>query len=496
MQHFDLVSLTFSSKKEFIPVVGAAILKYAMLSGFSAKDSQRICLAFEEASTYSISLGFGREDDLLRVRLSRTTLGLHIVVRSKGLPLEDDALPAFDQQRFVVLDDSTGLNSFLARHMVDDVVFSLLEGGDREISLVKYRPVNLQENDPCSPGRSSRSPGRRTLTSHVIRLAEPEDCEGIARLALRAHGSVFFNESIYYPARVREMLEQKKMFSMVAETPGGELMAHCALVADTSDALVREWTYLFSDPRFKSPGCIKDMGAFAIERAKSLELYAIRALAVTNHTYAQQNALQQGHKESALLLAASPASKAWQNKKDAPGRISNVVQINYLHEGDEALLHVPQRHQPMVEQIFQNLKKNRRFCLESEQGLPEGPALLSLESDLKEGWSYIVVSQYGRDIMEQLNRQLTLSCRHGIPVTLLTLPLTDPVTCTVADLIEKIGFFFAGVDLTESGQEVLMFQHVHGVDLDWDSIHMASPFGRKLLEYVRSIYPGPAQKVD
>ncbi len=32
MQHFDLVSLTFSSKKKYIPVIGAAILEYAMLS--------------------------------------------------------------------------------------------------------------------------------------------------------------------------------------------------------------------------------------------------------------------------------------------------------------------------------------------------------------------------------------------------------------------------------------------------------------------------------
>ncbi len=138
MQHSNVVSFSFPSKSALIPVIGAAIREYATLAGFSPKDAQRLCLAFEEAFSYAISLGFGREDDLVRLRLSRTTLGLEMVVRSKGLPLEDEALPAFDPQRFAAAGDDTGLHSFLARQMVDRITFSLQEDGEREIRLVKH----------------------------------------------------------------------------------------------------------------------------------------------------------------------------------------------------------------------------------------------------------------------------------------------------------------------------------------------------------------------
>lgn len=497
MQHFDVVSITFPSKQSLIPVFGAAIREYSLLAGFSSKDAQRLCLAFEEASSYAISLGFGREDDVLRVRLSRNTIGLEMVVRSKGLPLEDEALPAFDPQRFFAAGDDTGLHSFLARQMVDRITFSLQEDGEREIRLVKHWTARESEQDKVKEKRalprksSTGPPKRRTLTSHTVRLSKPEDAEDIARLVLRAHGAVFFNEAIYYPARVREMLEQGEMVSVVAETAGGELMGHCALVADTPGARVRELTYTFLDTRFKSPGVNEDVFAFIIESARTLGLCAMSSLAVTNHIHSQRNLLYQGFKESALFLAASPVSKSLQEKDGHnPGRIANIVFLNYLYGDHEALFHVPDRHRPMVRQIFQHLGKKNRFGDVSGHGLPEGPAQIHSESDLKEGWTWISVIQYGYDILKQVGDLLALSCGQGIPVAHISLPLADPATDAVTDMVEKMGFFLAGVGLDDHGKEVLLLQYLHGVDPDFDSIHLASPFGRELLEYLRTIYPG------
>ena len=497
MQHSNVVSFTFPSKAALIPVIGASIREYAMLTGFSAKDAERLCLAFEESASYAISLGFGREDDLLKLQLSSTTIGLEMVVRSRGLPLEDEALPSFDPQRFAAAGDVAGLHSYLARQMVDEVTFSLLEGGEREIRLVKHGAAHESKQDKGQEKRAlsrKSSTGlskRRILTSHALRLGKPEDAESIARLALRAHGEVFFNEAIYYPARVREMLEQGEMVSVVAETISGEFMGHCALVADTPGARVRELTYHFLDTRFKSPGMSQDVFAFLSESARMLDLRAMHALAVTNHIHTQRNLLQQGCKESALLLAAGPASRSWREKDGLdPGRIANVVFVNYLHGDHDTLLHVPDRHRPMVRQIFQHLGRKCRFSDDSGRGLPEGPAHIHSKSDFKEGWTRISVVRYGHDILKQVTDQLALSCGQGFPVAHLELPLADPATGAVANLFEKMGFFFAGVCLNNDGGEVLLLQYVHGVDPDYDSIRLASPFCRGLLEYVRAVDPG------
>lgn len=287
------------------------------------------------------------------------------------------------------------------------------------------------------------------------------------------------------------MLEQGEMVSIVAETASGELMGHCALVADTPGARMRELTYLLLDTRFKSPGVNEDVFAFISESARTLGLRAMSSLAVTNHIHSQRNILRQGFKESALFLAASPVSRSWQEKDGhSPGRIASVVFVNYLQEDHEAIFHVPDRHRPMVRQIFQHLGRKCRFSDISGRGLPEGPAQIHSESDLKEGWTWISVAQYGHDILKQVGDQLALSCGQGIPVAHLSLPLTDPATNAVADLAEKMGFFFAGVGLNDDGGEVLLLQYLHGVDPDYDSIHLASPFGRELLKYVHAVDPG------
>lgn len=494
-QQTDVVSFAFPSKAALLPVIGASIREYATMIGFPVKEAERLCLAFEEAASYAISLGFGQEDDLLRLQLSRTTIGLRVVVRSKGLPLDDESLPSFDPQRFAAAEDATGLHTFLARQMVDEVTFSLLEGGEREICLVKHGSATGQEKGAVSPRPSSGPPKRRTLTSHAVRLGRPDDAESISRLALRAHGAVFFNEAIYYPARVREMLEQGEMISVVAETASGELMGHCALVADTPEARVRELTYAFVDTRFKSPGVNEAAFAFLRESARTLGLHALSTLSVTNHIHSQRNVLLQGFKESALLLAASPASRAWRDEHGHdPGRISNVLFVNYLHGGDELTLHVPDRHRPMIAQIFQNMGRTFRFSDVPAHALPEGPAHIHSKSDFKEGWTEIRVVHYGHDILKQVGDQLALSCGQAIPVVYLWLPLADPATGVAADLAEQMGFFFAGVGLNSDGQEILVLQYVHGVDPGYDSIHLASPFGRGLLEYVRAVDPGTYSK--
>jgi len=73
---------------------------------------------------------------------------------------------------------------------------------------------------------------------HHIRLAVPEDAEDIARIAMLSHGSILFHEDIYYPARVREMIQSKQMVSVVAVTDDNTLFGHGALVSPEPDSLV------------------------------------------------------------------------------------------------------------------------------------------------------------------------------------------------------------------------------------------------------------------
>lgn len=486
----EVISFTFPSQTTLIPVIGATIREYARQAGFSAKESDRFCLAYEEAASYAILMGYGQEEDLLRVQVSRTLTGLCLIIRAKGLPLDDEALPAFDPTRFATSEDATGLHTFLARKMVDELTFSMREEGEREICLLKHGPPMKAEKGMGS-SKSATPSRRRPVTPHTVRMGRPEDAEDIARLALRAHGAVFFNEAIYYPARVCQMLERGEMISVVALSPNRELMGHCALVADTPGARVRELTYAFLDPRFKSPGVNEACFDLIREIARKMNLRAIRTLAVTNHVHSQRNDLQQGFRESALLLAASPAARSWRkNDGTRPGRISNILLMNHLVEDEERLLHAPAKHRSICEEIIQNLGRNRLFIEASAPVMPETSAQICSKSDYKEGWTEIQVIKYGQDTLKYIGEKLAMSCRQAIPVAYLSLPLSDPNTSLIADQVEGMGLFFAGIGINDEGADTLLLQHLNGVDPDYDSIQLASPFGRRLRDYVRKADPG------
>jgi len=73
----------------------------------------------------------------------------------------------------------------------------------------------------------------------------------------------------------------------------------------------------------------------------------------------------------------------------------------------------------------------------------------------------------------------------------LLLPLGDPCTPAVCGACEKMNFFFAGLEPVDNGTEALIMQYVN-CDPEYGSIRVFSPFGKELLEYVRSCDPSGA----
>lgn len=484
----DVVSLTLPAKPEMIPVLRAAAKEYANRLGFPKSDIQLISLALAEAALYNLEFGYGAPDDTFAAAFSRTSLGIQLTLRSKGLPLEEEKLPKFDLDRFSMDVDSTGLSSHLVRNIVDKVTFTTYGSGERETTLIKNFPAsekNLSCNDVAQEESSAKS------TNYSIRIARPNDAEGISRLALRSHGNVFFNEQIYYPERVREMLEQGEMVSVVAENAEGRLIAHGALVSELPGACTEELTFGFTDASYRGLGCMNDVAIALLENAAAREVYALCSLAVTNHVHSQRAAHHLGLRDCVLLLAVSPASKSWRKGKNGdPARIANLGMIKYLGEVDAAPVYVPKHHHTMVERIFENLGAKKAFVVDVENQLPESETCLKTFSELKEGWATIMIQEYGMDVVRQVAAQHQLFCSQDLPFVNLFLPLNDSCTCFMSEEFERLGFFFAGLGPGLDGRENLVLQYLNRTDPTYDSIEIQSTFGQELLAYIQSCDPG------
>lgn len=135
MQLHEPIILRLPADGKWVRVAVAAAGEYALRLGFSKEGARRICLALEEAVMDAIAFGYGSQRDELRVTYSRAAHGMHLAVRSQGIPLEEALLPRYDPSRLEE-GDVTGLGAHLIRGLMDQASFSIMESGEREVSML------------------------------------------------------------------------------------------------------------------------------------------------------------------------------------------------------------------------------------------------------------------------------------------------------------------------------------------------------------------------
>lgn len=491
MRLHDPICLHLPARERWVGVAVAAAGEYASLLGFSKERVRDICLALDEAVMNAIAFGYGGQNDELNVTMSETGHGMRLTVHSKGLPLDESRLPQYDPSRLGE-GDTTGLGTYLIRRLVDQVSFSVKEGGEREVSMFALLPLDLSVVRDKSEGNVPEWPAvAQSLPPQVLRRAVPNDADVIARLALRSHGTVLFDERIYYPATVREMLETGEMISVVSEIEGVGITGHGALLH--LEAGVRELTFGFVDARHQGKGCSWGLADCLMQIATERGVRVVLASAVTSHVRSQRSALHAGLRECALLTAAGPAASVWSegnaDKADVvPGRIADLVFVRCLGEPDPSPVYLPIRHKPMIESIFANIGLSHLPDSVTSHGtvLPSTPTILEFESDFKEGWTFITISEPGRDALDQIESHLNASRTRVTPLIVLLLPLDNRHTPELCEAAEKLGFFFAGIGPSQEGRMNLALQFLCGVEAEFQAIQVHTAFARELLDYVRS----------
>ncbi len=482
------VELRLPAEAAFIPIASFAAGECARTFGFPQEDAERISLAAEEAMAGAISFGYGGPCDVVELRIQRTSLGIEMVLRSRGLPLEREELPGYDPTHAVRSADVSGLGDLFIDRMMDKVSFSTSDSGHRKLRMEKFLPATSVQPDRIVP---SEEPVPHHSVCLAIRLAEVEDAESIARLALHAHDALMFNEHIYYPRRIREMLRSGEMTSAVVEGLDGELAGHGALVATKPGSWIEELTYGFVSPRYRGQRCATKIAALLMEDALQRGVTTLLALAVTNHVHSQRSLSHMGFSPAGLLLAASPASRQWRRVDgDTPGRIGNMVYFRLLTPPREVELYVPPRHKDMILKIYEHLGVPVRLAAtDTLPSVLETEGLLTTVADLKEGWAWMVVQQYGEALKARIAAQLHQACSHGLTSILLLLPLEDPATLWMCETFEAMGFFFAWAGPAEQCGNGICLQYLNKVDPGYAFIHVLGEFAQELKEYVKFCDP-------
>jgi len=474
-----LARLTVPARLALITPARDFIGAVAQLEGFAAKALGRLELLVEEASLFVVEQAFepGEAGDYTLILLRRPGR-LVVALEYKGLPIDFSRLPG---------EGELGLT--LMRGLAEEIQFLNLGKAGRRIEFSASLPVapitdylsESERNREAPPADAGMMPAPR------LRMMGGEDAVALSRCIYRSYGYTYV-EFIYFPDRVKEMLDAGLMISCVAEGEDQEIVGHIALLLASPEAKVAESGIAVVDPRYRGHNLFKAMKQQLIGEGQRRGLYGIFSEAMTLHPFTQKGNHSLGAHETGFQLAFLPRDVDTRKIEASPQGDRAAIALFYLRTNPEPprRLYPPARHRPLIEDICQRIGLDRQIAdsVGTEGDGGETRLTVRVRPDL--GQAFLQIESFGADLVAQVRHHLIDLCCKKIDVIYLDLPLSDPATACCCDGLEGLGLFFAGMipELDEQRGDVLRLQYLNNLSLNLEAIVVVSPAGRALLDHI------------
>lgn len=462
------MSIRMKARESFVDAVLPMLVSLSVKEGLTPDAGVRLGQALRGVCQRCIEQGFipGDPKAELEIQLLRRPGRVCVAVCDKGIPRNGPEEVHVQVDKVASLNlGPQGMRLELTQHLPLAAAADVIGDEAKSLELVR-----LPEDTPLE-----------------VRLMRPDDTAELAKCVYYAYGYTYPGEFIYYPERVREMLEHGELVSGVAVGPDGSIYGHASLTWPVKDSPVAECGQAMVDPRCRGRKVFERIKSFLVEEATRRQLLGVVSMAVTIHPFTQRANLALGGTEVGLLLGFVPAMDVKQIKSgQVPGR--QAVMAMYSRANLEAAreVYVPEPDQELAEAIYAKAGMARTFLAGQE---PFGTTELNVQLLANWGQGFIRVSWCGTDFGELLQRRLRQLCLAGALFIQLELPLADPVTPAAAAIARGMGFIFGAV-LPEMNQgDVLVYQYLNNVEVQGGAIHTASELGQRIAAKVLEELP-------
>jgi anti-sigma regulatory factor (Ser/Thr protein kinase)/GNAT superfamily N-acetyltransferase len=479
----QVARITLAAKTELLSAVASFVREISMKLGLAGTDIDRLELMVEEACMNVIEHAFDPgESGFFDVVVLRKPGQVVVAVEDQGLP--------FDFRKFDA-DKESGLGVMLMKAFADEIHFLNLGRRGKRVELVKNLPykdveayISEEEKDRAAPV----TPVSKDVPT-TIRLMEPDDSVGLARCVYRCYGYTYANGDVYFPDRVRELLESGLLISHIVLDPGDEIIGHLAIRKDHPDAVIGERGQAVVDPRYRGHGLLKKMLSASAAHARELGMCGTYSEGVTVHTFSQQGAISMGARETGVLLGFTPATMSFKKieDKDRQQRQAAVLFYTRMNEEPQRDVYPPFHHQSIIRRIYENnnFRRNIISPLDIKEPADVPPSSqVDVRVQTEASRAFMLIKQYGADLEELVKFRLRELCLRRVDCIYVDLPLSNPATPKFCASLEMLGFFFSGIIPEMSEGDALRLQYLNNVDFDPANIQIASDFGKELLDYV------------
>jgi len=413
----------------------------------------------------------------IKVTARATADALTIALLERGLPL-DDATAARDPrwaELFAVV-DTCGWHAHGT-------------GGSELRLTVAAEPHHSADaaSEAIDPDDSHEEAPTNAVSAHTYayRPFEPRDAAAVARIFYRTYGYRYTPTLFYSPERLIAVNASGAFHSFVAEAENGEIAAHYAIRPDNH--ATGEGCAAVVLPEHRGHDVITQARASAEAGARAIGLQGYYTEPVTTHPFTQKASEHFGATICAIVLGASPSGlrPSHMDVSVTNQRQSLTFYAKMLDGAPPRVAYVPPRHREMVASRYEKLG----CSVEMRDGsAPHGRGTFSVTYNRGKESGTIRVSKIGVEtamVVRQAAADLR-AVQHAKAI-FVQLPLDDPGTPSLAEALERDGFFFGGIQplVLDDGRDALLMQHVLA-PLDASKLSIASDDGKALLAYIES----------
>ncbi|MFC1461703.1 GNAT family N-acetyltransferase, partial [Verrucomicrobiota bacterium] len=419
--------------------------------GFDEHEQKHIRLAIEELFAFINHTALVGQNTLpVTLSFEPKADGLVLRIIEKGLPLDIEHMPSYSPGDNLADAQPESLSLFLAKKVMDNIVFVNHGRGGIEIKMLKRRAGShiqkLMADTPAETEPEHTTP--RQTQDFTIRPARESEALEISRCAFLTYGYTY-EDYIYYPERIIEMNRSGELHSLVAVTHEGKIMGHCALKFVPPRLKCGELGVLFVKPEFRRQGLGSALWKAAVDYAREMKLDSMFARSVTGHRASQAIAEHNGFSDCALSLALFPHAV---NLKDMggtqAGKMSGMLQWLKLSDPGVKTIHPPACYIDIIKELYKRAGIPVAVGNTISQPQSTEDPLLRIERLPILNVGILEIESIGPDAKsaacwaEQHCRRL---CGEKFDVIYLFINIEQPGAADVADHCARRGFILSGI---------------------------------------------------
>jgi hypothetical protein len=329
----------------------------------------------------------------------------------------------------------------------------------------------------------------------TVRGLAPGEEDALSRLFYLVYGYDYINEFVYYPEKIKAMIEAGDLLPIVAARPNGRLVGHVGLLRRHREPAAYEAGMGAVDPIVKSRGLFGQLFAKTMEAVRNTPMQYCLCDCVTNHAFSQRHVAKFGGTE--LALYAGCQSRETQARLERLG----------LGKDPESMLRysllvsvIPRVPHPFGESIVLPESIGERFGFLLEPlGMAWSPAprfqtlpaagSFKTSTQRAQTAALFDLTEPGQEAAEDIVEEWRELLRDGFEYAAVEVPLEAPGLGPLYDILSSSGFFASGfVPYHGGGRLGFRFQALGPTKVAFDEIKVATDHGKKLLAAVRKDY--------